>query len=294
MGLRDLFSRNKVSNEEETYKTSGGREVQKKDVGEFVLKVNENGGWNIPPLGGQERRTTPIYIDEVDEIDSFDGVRCDILDKNGKILGQLWKKMNKKQQKTGFGSLEGAVVELEKMNNLNERLRNALGGGGADDDVKAILNYLVQEKEANNNKDMITSMKEMYEVMNQFDSVKTMFSGQSNNLPAWLQVMKDPVIMSGIKETVGGLARTVGQEVQVGQNQVTHPNQVHSQPNEVNTEMTINDFPDEDEAIIVVDDHKEEEPVDEVIIVEEKVVKGKRVDDSQKKLPITDIGGKEE
>uniref|UniRef100_A0A6M3XM42 Uncharacterized protein n=1 Tax=viral metagenome TaxID=1070528 RepID=A0A6M3XM42_9ZZZZ len=214
MGLLDRIRRIRV----EYVSTVGGKKIPASEIGEYILKVYINGKWLVPDPAEVEgaRSRDPISMDEIEDIDRFDGVKCSIHGKNMQYIGDLWKypeRIDTRGKKGDlFGDMGRIADSFNEFANVQDKMRGATMRMFPEiEEMKKVLSH--KGAEPKSFFDELKEKKEEFELLNKF------FGGVNadrSKYPFWASLIVDKTFREGVREMAVDFVREAGKAVGEG------------------------------------------------------------------------------
>lgn len=214
MGFLDRF---KGKDEGKMVKLKNGKYIPLKDVYMSVVKVYDVDmrKWNAVPPDELEEGEEPVQLiekEDIDDLNAYQSVRCDLYNEAGKRLGIYWQEGSITQKANGGMNLSNVAGVVTETINQIDGLRDAVGG---------------REGREGKQKTRLEELKEMKE---EFELYKSLFGGGGESIdrkdyPLQYRLITDPEFRVGVKslleDSVKSISKSFMEGVTEGQSKAT-------------------------------------------------------------------------
>lgn len=168
--------------------TSSGKIVPVCAISRWVVKVKTDEGWKELDVF-----ENPIYPDDIEDIDQFPAVKCDMYDIEGKRVGVMWSRKSESPRS------KNVLFEMvEKYRQMQEELEAV--------------------KETFSSRDSI--VRGLKELRQEYEELRTLFGDRDrtlgSNVPWIIQVLKDRDLKQNVVEIIREAASSFGQGLREG------------------------------------------------------------------------------
>ena len=203
MALLDFF---KGKNEEEMVTLTTKKKIPKKDIFMSIVKVYDSitKKWTgVNPYPDDEEPHQIVEKEEIDDLEAYDGVKCDFYNENNKWLGTYWKEKNKNVVVNNTPTMEGVVETLNKNQSEIDEVRQAVlgdgGNSGGDSELEVLQNFK-------------TKMQLYREITGETTNTPT----NRDDYPMYARLMADKEVREGFKDMLEDSVRSVGKAFMEG------------------------------------------------------------------------------